>query len=239
MLRNGSWFVIGGMDYSGAILASTEILAKNQFVPSLIWPEAVLGHCMAQFNSSHVFIAGGEGEDSKLLDTSYFLNVDIDYWYSPEEALKHPRKGHVCGFAKDASHEWNAVVAGGFENLIVEVLSFSAMRWKLGPRLPFEMTSASSVQIVDSMHIIGGEHIGYCSKAHLCYSSDTVFKLELELDLWNRLVHTMDLPRSKFVSITLPSNLGLCQKVCENCTGVYTEGLNLQRNITLQFEIFK
>lgn len=222
VLQNNSWIIIGGINYGGTILATSEILIDELFVPSLIWPEAVYGHCISQFNKSHMFIAGGQSENDKLLGSSYFLNTDTNYWFSTEQTMKYPRKYHVCGFAKDSNSEWHAVVAGGLGNLYVEVLSLYTLKWKLGPMLPFEMDKASGVQIIDSFMIIGGEHIGYCSKLHLCYSSNSIYKLNLKHDLWEVQGQEMVLPRSNHISIMLPSKLNICQPVCGNCQGIHT-----------------
>ena len=220
MLQNSSWFVLGGINYDEKELATSEILLDGLFVPSLNWPESVYGHCMSQFNRSHIFIAGGEGQRGSLLGSAYILNVETKFWLSTEETMKYPRKGHACGFAVDNTNEWHSIVAGGFNNLFVELLSLTTLKWTLGPRLPFEMDWASGVQIIDSFHIIGGEHIGYCSKRHLCYSSNSIFKLNLELRSWEIQNQTMKFPRSKHISIKLPTTLDLCQPICKECKGI-------------------
>ena len=188
------------------------------FLLSLQWPEAVSGHCVTKFNDSHVFVAGGENLNG-YLGSAYFLNVDSLRWWPVEERLGHARSGHVCRFIKDRNGDFQVVIAGGFEVLAVEILNLKNFRWEAGPNLPHEMNWATSTLQGGSMAILGGEHIGYCSKSHLCYSSDAVFKLNLNKWSWDVQQQTMSLPRSKMVSILIPKHMELCQQNCDHCIG--------------------
>ena len=213
---NGTWIVIGGEDSGGDPRATSETLENGMFRPGIIWPEAVSGHCAERLNGSHAFVAGGNGTEGDL-GTSYLLDVRTSHWISVEDKMEFPRSGHVCGFGESI-----AVVAGGLTNLNVEILSLSKLRWSRGPRLPYELNWASSAQFKGTMFIVGGEHIGYCSQAHLCYSSNSV--LEFKSERWEIKNRTLSIPRSKHVSFTLPNGLSLCQKTCADCKG---ESINL------------
>ena len=171
-------------------------------------------------NTSHAFIAGGEGRDGLLLGSAYFLNLDTGYWASIDDKLDHARTGHVCGFASDIKNSY-AVVAGGFKLLPVELLDLKNLRWKPGPFLPFEMDWAAGIQIGQKMLIVGGEHIGFCSKQHLCHSSNAIFEMDLADHTWKAHSKEMTLPRSKHIVLPIPGGgLNLCQLTdCSNCQG--------------------
>ena len=214
MLDNGSWLIIGGKGLDEIPQSSTEMLVSTRFMANLLWPEAVSGHCIEAKNSSHVFIAGGESR-SGLLDTAYFLNLKSSFWISVEERMKHSRSGHVCGFIGNYG-----IIAGGFEMLQVELLNIVTLKWEYGPNLLFEMNWAASLSINDKFIILGGEHIGYCSKSHLCFASDAIFELDIANMKWDiNALHTMKLPRSKHIVIPIDDNMTMCQKACANCKG--------------------
>ena len=218
MLKNGTWIIIGGENSHEKYLFSTEVLKNELFLASFQWPESVSGHCVANLNSSDIFVVGGENNFGNL-GSAYFLNVYSLRWIPVEESMKHPRSGHVCGFISDSKKALHAVIAGGFELLEVEILDLKTVRWESGPNLPHEMNWAANTFQKGSMVILGGEHIGYCSKSHLCYSSDAIFKLNLERWSWDVQQQTLSLPRSKMVAIEVPNSLELCQQICENCPG--------------------
>ena len=68
------------------------------------------------------------------------------------------------------------------------MLSLRTAKWSPGPGLPHEMGWAVSVQVEGSMFILGGEHIGYCSKQHLYYASDSVLKFNVEDGAFHNLI---------------------------------------------------
>ena len=218
MLSNESWVVLGGNDINGNPISTIEVMTDELFLNSLLWPEAVSGHCMKQVNNSHIFVAGGQGNFG-LLGTAYFLNVLGSQFYQVEKPMMHPRQGHVCGFATTKSGEHFIVIAGGFENIDVELMALVSLKWKTGPKLPHELNWAASSMSGDSMMIVGGEHIGYCSKPHLCLSSNSIFKLNIDKHKWERQSQTLHLPRSKHVIIEVPDAIKICQKSCKNCSG--------------------
>ena len=221
LLHNGSWLLIGGKGVDKEPISTTEMLENGLFMPNMLWPEFVSLHCCAYLNSSHIFISGGEGPGRKLLDTSYFLNVELSYWKSVEERMTHKRSGHACGFTIEGDDIY-AIVAGGFENLAVELLNLSKMRWRVGPSLMFEMNHVAGFQFGLRFLLIGGEHIGYCSKPYLCYSSDAIFELDIGNFLWKSQSQSLMLPRSKHIVIPLPDDLELCQETSSTHKGTCT-----------------
>ena len=220
MLNNESWVVLGGNDFNGDPQPTVEVMTDELFKEGFLWPEAVSGHCMKYVNASHLFVAGGEGNFG-LLATSYFLNVYSSIFYQVEKPMTHARSGHVCGVVNFPNGDEVIVVAGGFENLEVELLSTTSLRWKLGPRLPHELNWAASTMSGDRMVILGGEHIGYCSKPHLCISSNSIFTLLPEENRWKMQHQTLSLPRSKHIIIELTESIKMCQKYCSTCSGMY------------------
>ena len=228
-LANGTWIVIGGKDFNGRGLPTTENFDGSRFMSGLQWPEAVSGHCMALINTSHVFLAGGDGQrDGSVLNSAYFLEAHNSHWDSVGKRMRFGRSGHVCGVVGDTSSMLYAVVAGGLDTVRVEMLELlSGSKWVSGPDLPHEMNLAASFQLFDgvsqSMLIAGGEHIGYCSKSHLCYSSNSVQRLSLNEGRlsWETIPQTMNLPRSKHLVVTIPAESDICQRTCSNCSGTY------------------
>ena len=219
ILRNGSWMIIGGKRSDGEPLYSTEILKNGLFEPNLQWPEALSGHCVQSLNSSHTFVSGGESENGKLLGAVYFLNVDTSFWYSLEEKMMYKRRGHVCGIAKDVENGY-IVIAGGENILKTEILDMRTMRFRQGPDLPFEMDWAASVQLDISFAIVGGEHLGYCSKPGMCIASNTLYEIDIQNNTWNMLNNqAMKFPRSKHIILGIDNEDNLCQDVCPSCQG--------------------
>ena len=221
MLQNGSWMIIGGKGLDEKPLFSTDFLNNGLFEPNLQWPEALSGHCMKSLNFSHIFVSGGEGTNGNLLGEVYFLNVDTSFWLSLEEKMFHNRKGHVCGITNDGDKDY-IVIAGGKNNLMTELLDMKTLRFRLGPNLPFEMDWAASIQIGSSFAIVGGEHIGYCSKASMCISSNTIFEIDNGNNIWKVLDKSLKLPRSKHIIIGIEDediSSELCQETCPTCRG--------------------
>ena len=221
ILNNGSLMIIGGKGSDGKPLFSTDFLNNDLFEPNLQWPEAISGQCVESLNSSHTFVSGGEGNGGELLGAVYFLNVDTSFWLSLEEKMHHYRRGHVCGITKNGDKEY-IIMAGGQDTLITELLDIMTMKFIQGPDLPFKMDWAASLQFDSSFVIVGGEHIGYCSKAGMCISSNALFEVNIENNIWEVLDQSLDLPRSKHIVLRIDNEEisdDLCQEVCSNCRG--------------------
>ena len=223
-LPNGSWIIIGGKTSENEPLFTSEMLESDIFMPTLVWPEPVSGHCVEKINSTHIFIAGGEGSKQVLLDSAYIMDAYSSFWMSLESGLNNKRRGHVCGTLESNGEEF-VVVAGG-RILEVELLNMKSMRFERGPKLPFEMDWAASFQIGKTFVIVGGEHIGYCSKSYLCYSSDALFEIDIENDAWKAFNQTLRLPRSKHIVLPIPKDdvvQDLCQDACPSCQSKLVE----------------
>ena len=219
MLENGTWIIIGGKGLDTVPLPTSEYLEDSIFVPGMPWSEAVSGHCMEKINKSHIFIAGGESYNSGLLDSTYILKVDHSYWFPMENRLSHKRSGHVCGIANEKSSKY-IIVAGGSDLFKTELINVGTMEFSKGPELPFKMNWAATLHIDGKMLIFGGEHIGYCSKPNLCFSSDAIFELSIKNSTWKLHHQALRLPRSKHMIMTLPNDtFKLCQNECPNCKG--------------------
>ena len=221
MLENGSWIIIGGKGHDAQPLFSTDFLNNGLFETNLQWPETISGHCSESLNSSHLFISGGEGQNGKLLDAIYFLNVDTSFWLSLDEKMKYSRRGHVCGISAAGDNKY-IVIAGGQDILKTELLDIKMMRFRQGPDLAFEMDWAASIQFGSSFVIVGGEHIGFCSKADMCISSNSLFEIDIQNNIWKVLDQTLKLPRSKHIIIAMDNKVisnDFCQDICLNCKG--------------------
>ena len=222
ILKNGSWMIIGGKGPDEEALFSTDFLNNGLFEPNLQWPEAISGHCMERLNSSHAFVSGGEGKGGNLLGSVYFLNIDTSLWLSLEEKMTHFRRGHVCGITNFQNKAY-IIMAGGKNILKTELLDMKTMRFRQGPDLPFEMEWAATIQFGNSFVIVGGKHMGYCSKPGICISSNALFEIDIENNAWKGLKQSMKLPRSKHIIIGIDNEdiaNDLCQEVCPTCPGV-------------------
>ena len=221
MLDNGSWLIIGGKGIDRNPLYTTELLNGGYFDYNLPWPEAVAGHCVEKLNSSHLFVAGGESKNAQLLDSAYFINADSSFWVSTDEKLKYKRSGHVCGVI-DENGKHLIVVAGGLDIVEVELLDIVSIHFRPGPNLPFVMDSAAGIKTGSSFYVVGGEHIGYCSKPYLCFSSDAIFEIDVKNFVWKELNQTLKLPRSKHHVLLIEdgSDNRMCQESCPTCKGM-------------------
>ena len=222
MLENGSWIIIGGKGIDNSLpMSSTEIFdwKRSIFMPSLPWSEPVSGHCMEKINNSHIFIAGGEGSLGDELDSTYILNVDSSFWKPLDKRLGYKRSGHVCGIVSEKGLKY-IIIAGGFELLDTEIIKISTMEFLKGPKLPFEMNWSATFHLNGALFLIGGEHIGYCSKPSQCFASDIILKLQ---DFVWKPHHklTLKLPRSKHIIVSIPDEeWKFCQELCSNCKGI-------------------
>ena len=221
MLQNGSWLIIGGKGVDRNALPSTELLDNGFFSLNLLWPEAISNQCVEKLNGSHFFVAGGENMEANLLDTAYFLDTNSGIWVSLERRLTYKRSGHVCGLVETNDARF-IVIAGGLEILETELLDLKLFRLYKGPNLPFEMNWAAGVHVSEVFAIVGGEHIGYCSKAGMCFASNTIFELDLGSNAWKILDHGLMLPRSNHIILEVDDEQitqDLCQDSCPTCKG--------------------
>ena len=221
MLQNGSWMVIGGKGNDSAPMFSTEIFNNGFFTDDFLWPEAISGQCIESLNDSHLFIAGGESTGGQLLDTIYFLNVHSSVWNSLDKRLTNERRGHICGKILNNGKEF-IIIAGGNKIDTTELLDLNTMQFINGPNLPFEMDWAASIKIGSSLIIVGGEHIGFCSKPGICSASNDLFMLDIENNIWKSYGMYLNLPRSKHIVLKIDNeNIAndLCQDSCSDCKG--------------------
>ena len=220
-LQNGSWLIIGGKGLDKVPMFTTEVLEAGMFVPKVVFPEAISGHCIEKLNSSFILIAGGEGKEEALLDSVYIMNLDTYFWVSAEDRLLFKRRGHICATVESTNGK-TIVIAGGFNLLETELLDLKSLKIKIGPSLPFMMDWAAKVQLGNSFAIVGGEHIGFCSKTYLCHSSDAILEVDIANGVWVMLNQTLRMPRSKHILLPIPIQHNiheLCQKQCPKCKG--------------------
>merc|ERR1711892_108336 len=90
-----TWWVTGGYDPSDREISSTEVLTGNSWHISTPLPAPVYGHCMVKINSSHVFIAGGE-DDNSVYAASYICS-STSGTFSPLPDMAIARSYHACG----------------------------------------------------------------------------------------------------------------------------------------------
>ena len=111
-----------------------------------------------------------------------------------------------CALMQRNSGKKEIVVAGsslpGSERT-TEIFSVTDNRWRRGPPLPLAIIYGVSIQLMNSLIILGGKHIGAKNMETL----DTIFVYDYEEDLWRKKDKKMSTPRISFVAIALPEFL--------------------------------
>ena len=161
LLSNGLWMVVGGQGGDNAEVTS-EILTEGVFVPGPSLPVTLVGHCMVNVNSSHVFVAGGRN----FLPNAYLVSSPDFEWMSLPD-MDQGRSWHVCGML-DGTME--VVVSGGqtlsdYHTIgfgdrgylkTTEIYSVEDGTWRMGPELPWSIDEAASVQIGSGTFLVLG-----------------------------------------------------------------------------------
>ena len=220
-LGNGSLVIIGGKNPAGRSLPTSEILVEGKFLPSTMWPIAFWGHCIAQLNTTHAFVAGGRNnDDDEDIRAAYDFRLSEGYWTWVTD-MNSGRSGHVCGKVEDARGNLAVVVAGGKGNLEVDVFYAGLGKWSEGPPLPHEMDRAAAVEVGGTFAVLGGLHPGDCPvRQSDCFSSRYIYEFgRLGMDEWKmREEYTMEIPRGRHVVVRIPKERKLCS--CPTCPGL-------------------
>merc|ERR1712106_1287353 len=126
-----TWWVTGGADASpNHELSSTEVLTDNTWHISTPLPAPLYGHCMVKINSSHVFMAGGEDDNSAYAASYIYSSTSGTFSPLPDMAIA--RSYHACGIL--GTDVW---VGGGYDDLkSVELFSLTSQVRSEGPPLP-------------------------------------------------------------------------------------------------------
>ena len=110
-----------GLDANLSVLSSTEVLTGNTWHSSTPLPTPLAGHCMVKINSSHVFIAGGIGDNGYSAAAHLYSSTSGTFSPLPDMAIA--RSYHACGIL--GTDVW---VGGGrttLDNRLKSVETFS------------------------------------------------------------------------------------------------------------------
>ena len=128
--NNNSWIITGGQKYTGGapvLLDSSEILRNHEFTQGPMLPIPLSGHCSVRLNEGHIFITGGYGDQSHLMDALIFDIKELSWEYLP--MMKHGRFGHACGKAMTLFNEIEIFVLGGLHQNRIEKYSIIHSKW--------------------------------------------------------------------------------------------------------------
>ena len=214
------WMIIGGRSASNLPSSTSDVFnsTENNFASGPIWPVNFWGHCAVVINKTSGFIVGGKNTDA-FIRSAYVMTLETGYWLWVGN-LNHDRIGHVCGVLKHGSFD-EIVVAGGMDQLAIEVFSFLVNKWRvLKTELPHQFNKAVAISYENSFVIIGGEHFGSCPiKPSECHSSKYIYSFNVEnYDLEIRH-STMQTNRGNHLVVSLPKT-EMCSKICSNCAGM-------------------
>ena len=147
--------ISGGYDASDREISSTEVLTGSTWHISTPLPAPVYGHCMVKINSSHVFIAGGEDDNTYYAASYIYSSTSGTFSRLPDMAIT--RSDHACGIL--GTDIW---VGGGLHgNAInsVEVFSLTSQAWREGPPLPIGTRSGRMMTVDGSLLMFGNRVI--------------------------------------------------------------------------------
>jgi N-acetylneuraminic acid mutarotase len=156
--------VIGGENSSPGYLSSLEVYGPSGW--SLInsqLPEGLFVLCAITVNDTHVLITGGlsDSQPNGASGTIWFDAVNEKF--SPGPTMNSARSYHGCGKIKsiDTFDDFIIVVGGynGSSHLdSTEILEPGSNEWKMGPKLPSQITGTTIVedQVSNSLLLVGG-----------------------------------------------------------------------------------
>merc|ERR1712123_562806 len=151
-----TWWVTGGADASpNHELSSTEVLTDNTWHISTPLPTNLYGHCIVKINSSHVFIAGGEDDNTYYAASYIYSSTSGTFSRLPDMAIT--KSDHACGIL--GTDIW---VGGGLHgNAIksVEVFSLTSQAWRDGPPIPIAPSGGRMMTVDGSLLMFGNRVI--------------------------------------------------------------------------------
>ena len=155
--NNNSWIITGGQKYTeGApvLLDSSEILKNYEFTQGPTLPIPLSGHCSIKWNEGHIFIAGGYGDQSHLIN-SFILNIEELSWeYLP--MMKYGRFGHACGKVMTLFNEIEFFIAGGLHQNKIEKYSIVHSKWFTLPNIENQPIFRSATVQGETTFVISG-----------------------------------------------------------------------------------
>ena len=155
---NNSWIITGGQTYTGGapvLLDSSEILRNHEFTQGPMLPIPLSGHCSVKLNGSHIFISGGYGDQSHLMDSLIFHIKKLSWEYLP--MMKHGRFGHACGRAITLFNESEIFVVGGLHQNKIEKYAIIHSKWFTLPTIEDQpIFKSATIQGQTTFVITGG-----------------------------------------------------------------------------------
>ena len=117
-------------------------LETGKFSLGVVLPEAMVGHCTAAINITHIFVTSGYGGSGKM---AYIVDTTISpFKFINIGPLLAGREYASCGVASiGPTQDVHLIVAGGTDENVYamhsllgsEMYSLSEQRWKKGPKL--------------------------------------------------------------------------------------------------------
>ena len=91
------------------------------------------------------------------------------------------------------------LVAGGVNERSTEFLNLDEGSWFEGPMLPYEIRLGSSIQVEDTLLIVGGYNTGMGLL-------DTLWKFDLGSEDWMLLDRKLEIPRDQMTAFVVPNS---------------------------------
>ena len=132
---------------------------------------------------------------------SWFFNLTDSLFYPLPDALENLSSGSL-GFIN--GHE--VVIAGGSNTKKSQIVDLDTYEWRFGPDLPVfdELSMPAAVQFEDSFLVMGG----WDTLDHRY--QDRIFKFDPVNYEWEILPHKLQMARSSFTAILVPSSYIPC-----------------------------
>jgi hypothetical protein len=211
-LQDGKLLVTGGLDGSGSIFNSAEMLTEKGWesnIPSL--PVTINDHCMVTVNSTTVMAIGGYQNGPYYSGKTFYFTFGEESWTEGPE-LKNKRGYHSCGKIRrnEESQEMSIIVAGGWDNSLylssVEILDEGSIEWQTGPELPFGIDLSQMVEDQNGGVILIG---GYSSPGG---NLDTLYQLLHggQDAVWTKMEQKMNTGRYAHTAFLVPDNIVDC-----------------------------
>ena len=214
---NGSWIITGGQTYSDfervpILLETSEILRDLEFIQGPNLPISLSGHCSIQIDDNHIFIAGGYGDESHLMN-SFILNITHFTWnYLP--LMKYGRFGHTCGKTISLFNEIDVIVAGGLHQNRIEKFSLTHFKWFTLPIIEDQpIFKSATVQGETTFVITGGVELEPDCTTSNC-RIDTIKIYDNDMSKFKKDIKRLTRGRGNHVATPMPINVDCSGKFC-------------------------
>ena len=114
-------------------LVSTELVSIHGSKAGVNLPTFFQYHCMVQYAPNLILIIGGTQNKTLTSKDTWIIDIENDFDVIKGPTLRFKRKYHACGKFNDEYGHTIVIVAGGYNEFMVEFLNTTLMNeWKIG-----------------------------------------------------------------------------------------------------------